>query len=309
MSRFNKGIELIGALAAILTATASIITLRVNIVERNEVVTIQERSRTLEGELQQEQKNLADMQVRLTNAIDRVLLLQDVLSASAGSKKAYLRAYNTLISNKYSNDKELDFIASRIDSIADEFSQGLNDESWDFGINDCDKTVIRYGSNGRIEKELRASSPAERIRAIRTIHVLRRNQFIPSLVELAIHDDNLYVVQNAVFVARKALHACKNGAMDRNVLSTRTSMLSPKVFKEYFDAVWSEDSKIALARKPVDLVVGVSPNDNKVHSIGLEDPDKPNPHFNLRNSEKNKGLKIWVNPDEHTLWEGIYFED
>ena len=99
MSNCTKRIEWIGAIAAILTAMASLVmavisgyTLHVNVVERNQVFVIQEKSRKLESELQQGQKRLADMQARLTNSINRVLLLQDVLSASAGSKKAYLRA-------------------------------------------------------------------------------------------------------------------------------------------------------------------------------------------------------------------------
>ena len=313
MSNCTKRIEWIGAIAAILTAMASLVmavisgyTLHVNVVERNQVFVIQEKSRKLESELQQGQKRLADMQARLTNSINRVLLLQDVLSASAGSKKAYLRAYNALASKECVGNNELEFIASRIDFIANKFSEGLNDDSWDFGLTDCDNTVVRYGSNSRIERDLNSTFPEERIRAIRTIHVLRRNQFIPFLAELAINDDNLHVIQNAVFVARKALDACNNGSMDRNIFSTKMCILSPEVFKDYFSAVWEEDGKKALAAKPVDLVVGVSPNDNVVHAIELEDPNKPNPHSSIRTDKRNKGLKILVNPDEYKLLDGVY---
>lgn len=83
MKKQCKWIEALSAIAAILTAGASIWTLRVNIVERREVDALQTEA------IVQKQT--------LSNALERVNLYGDILAAGGGDRWAYKRAKEYLL--------------------------------------------------------------------------------------------------------------------------------------------------------------------------------------------------------------------
>ena len=101
-----KWIEGLSAIAAIITALVSAWTLRVNIVERNEVDALQERA--------------AKQEVSISNTLAQVSLYGDLFAAEGGDRKAYISAIAAI---RHGNEADAyKFLNSKLHEISTRFS-------------------------------------------------------------------------------------------------------------------------------------------------------------------------------------------
>ena len=250
-----KWIEGLSAIAAIITALVSAWTLCVNIVERNEVDALQKRAATQEASL--------------SNAIDRVDLYGDIIAAEGGDRSAYISAMTAI--ERGNRVKVTEFLRRKLYEISTRFS--ADDES------EYLKQRLSWPSPTRtehIKKMLKHDESLQRFYAIQKVYELRCNSFIPDIMDIALTDQDLRVVQLATYVINKTFE----DNMIFNVgprcnLSLNECVEHPDEARTRFDKAWEVHKEKILGRKPKEYRYGKDKNPPHQQMMYLFDPEKP----------------------------------
>ena len=229
-----KWVEGLSAIAAIITALASAWTLGVNIVERNEVDTLQKRAEKQE--------------TALNNAMDQVKIYGDMLAAGGGNRFAYKRATETLQTLALAGDKDAESLNQQLGFLTRHFMGEIDRNS-----------TLQYYMMGPLSEDLKAhitdmlkrDDVQQRVCALKHIHGLRLNKHIPLVVDCLEREPDLNVVQLAVHVVNETFrdNMVFNDTNTVYSLSAYDCALRYDEFKKYFDQMWEPRKDRILANK------------------------------------------------------------
>ena len=255
MKKRCKWIEALSAIAAILTAGASIWTLKVNIVERGEVAALQ--------------KEAVVQKQTLSNALERVNLYGYILAAEGGDRNAYIAASSMLESGKSGGDSF--FLSRKLREVNERFS--VDDE------NAFLKEFLSWPSLTPIVKigaMLKDKSALQRLYAIKKAYELRINSFMLSIFEVAMTDSDLRVVQLALYVINKTFEDNMIFNVGPRFVGTLDHcVLNPQTVREQFSRAWEVHKEKILNRKPKERRKGRDKKPPHQTIMYLFDPEKP----------------------------------
>lgn len=245
----------IASIAAVATAIVSWKTMDINMVERDEVATLQ--------------KEAVIQKQTLSNAIDRVDLYGDIIAAEGGDRMAYVSAITAI---RHGHEEEgSKFLRRKIDEISMMFSAD--------DANEYLKQRLSWPSPTRVDnikKMLKHSESLQRFYAIQKAYELRCNSFIPDIMDIALSDRDLRVVQLATYVINKTFE----DNMIFNVgprcnLSLNECVEYPNEARNRFDKAWEVHKEKILGRKPKEYRYGKDKNPPHRQMMYLFDPEKP----------------------------------
>lgn len=235
MKKRCKWIEPLSAIAAIITAVASIWTLKVNIVERGEVDALQ--------------KEAIVQKQTLSNALERVNLYGDIIAASGGDRYAYLRAVDKLLLAENIPDKSI-YQTERLLSDISRFA--------DHPKSNPTIRPIMYANaiatnNAEVSAFLTSENRDARLYAINDIYILRLNALIPNVAKLVETDKDLNVVQYALYVVAETFRNNINDEsvnIDESFADFNSVIGNTNAFCQEFNTLWEKYKQAILARRP-----------------------------------------------------------
>ena len=155
----------IASIAAVATAIVSWKTMDINDSMHDKIKVLQKESMIHES--------------ALSNALDRVNLYGDILSAEGGDRWAYKRVQEYLWSRIHLNDKEAESLSSKLSNGTRHFWGGTNEnQTLQNALHGhCLDQVAQVGSL------LQHKDFTQRVNALKSISWLRLNSYIPAVVE------------------------------------------------------------------------------------------------------------------------------
>lgn len=258
MEKRCKWVEVLSSAAAIITAIASVWTLQVNVVERNEVVALQNKATVQE--------------VALSNAVNRVTLYGDILAAGGGDRWAYKRAMECLWSNPC-GAKTPEPMLQMLNQLTQLFQSDITNN------NLLASKIINLPppsyDKSNVLSNLTSSDFEKRLNAIGTIWCFRLNNYIPDIVDIAKDESNLNVLQLIIHVVVRTFE-------DNRIMGDKTPMYYLSLydcvfkydeFRKHFMEMWIPAKTRILARKPKE--VRERPDTPRGNLIYIYDPEKP----------------------------------
>lgn len=256
MSKSNW-IEILSSSAAIITALASAWTLYINIVERKEVEELQERATKQEASI--------------NNMLYSLSLYGDLFAAEGGDRKAYISA-TTAIKQINKNEDSFKFLKRKLYEISMKFS--ADDE------NEYLKQQLEWPSPIQIEdigKMLKHKESLQRFYAIQKAYELRCNSHMIDIMNMALSDRDLRVVQLAIYVINKTFEDNMIFNLGpRCNLTLEDCVIHPDEAREIFNKSWAVHKEKILGRKPREYQYKNDKNSPHLQILHLFDPEKQN---------------------------------
>ncbi len=254
-----KWVEGLSAIAAIITALASAWTLGVNIVERNEVDTLQKRAEKQE--------------TALNNAMDQVKIYGDMLAAGGGNRFAYKCATEALQTHALAGDKDAESLNQQLGFMTHHFMGEIEHNTT---LQNYIMGPLSESLKANIIDMLRQDDARQRICALKHIHGFRLNKYIPLVVDCLEKEPDLNVVQLAVHIVNETFrdNMIFNDTNTVYSLSVDDCALRYNDFKKYFNLMWKPRKERILARKPKEARERPDPPRGTLYYIF--DPEQPN---------------------------------
>ena len=254
-----KWIEGLSAIAAIITALVSAWTLRVNIVERKEVDALQERS--------------AKQEVSISNALEQVDLYGDIIAASGGDRYAYLRAADKLLLTENIPDKSV----YQTQRLLNDISRFANHPKSNPTIRTIMYANAIATNNAEVSAFLTSENRDARLYAINDIYILRLNALIPNVAKLVETDNDLNVVQYALYVVAETF---RNNINDKSIdideiFANFNSVIdNTNAFCQQYNTLWEKYRQAILVRRPREFKRIPAKEDSGYYYEFLHDPER-----------------------------------
>jgi len=251
----SRWIEAITAFATIIMAAVSAYTLRINVVERNEVVAIQQ-----EAARQSEQ---------LSNMVASVSLQRDVLAATGGDRFAYKRAHDLLSAGKIRGDaaselKSMYFTMQRFWKAAED--------------NPTIKAEMAVPMSGSLDvaKSLSSEDSGVRLMALHHVLGLRINKYIPEVVEMLRDEPDLNVVQLAVKVINDTFSDNRkpNQSNTIRLFTVDNCVFAYDELRSHFMEMWESQKGAILGRKRKEVRRKQDPQNPQLTLVYIFDPEE-----------------------------------
>lgn len=212
----------------------------------------------------------------LSNALERVNLYDDILAAGGGDRFAYNRAYTNLWNDMGSDSitAEHSKVLERMLAYTTRRFKGDATNN-DFIARHVVNIPTPFYNAMNVPSNLKSRDHLKRLNALGTIWMLRLNEYIPVVADVAITDPDLYVVQMAVFVLNEVF--TDNMIFNvgpRHYFSVSECVLDSESFKNGFEETWKVHKQKILARKPKE--VRERPDPPRSNQTYIYDPEMPN---------------------------------
>lgn len=251
----------IASIAAVATAIVSWKTMDINDSMHDKIKVLQKESMIHES--------------ALSNALDRVNLYGDILSAEGGDRWAYKRAREGLLDR------------SKGDGVSEPMIQMLNYTMQRFHDEATNNSFIAHNAinlppplydGANVLANLRSPDIYKRFNALGAILTLRLNKYIPDAVDIAKEEPNLNVLQLLIYVIGETFtdNLIMNDTTPVYSLTLDDCVFRYDEFKRHFTEMWNPAKTRMLARKHKEVREGRDKNPPHLPMVYIFDPERPN---------------------------------
>ena len=204
----------------------------------------------------------SELQARLSDTLESVELIKDVIAAENGNRESFCRLL------QYASNSPAVASNQRISDIAKRFSVDpykSNDFFFDLHA--------PLANNVDVMKLLASESYHNRLYALHTIYSLRLNSYLPDVARLVESDDNLYVVQFSIYILNDAFSENAPRGANLQHFNLLDCVSDINNFKASFYSQWGAYKDIILSRRPKEIRETSNPDHPNLNMIYIFDPE------------------------------------